>query len=439
MNLPPSIAVAVSGGMDSTALLHCLVRLAAPAGVQVHALHVHHGLHPDADAWAAQVAAQCRRWRRGGRQLVFHMHRLDSHPNRGDSIEAWARRERYVSLAAMARAAGCRVVLLAQHRRDQAETVLLQALRGAGPAGLSAMPREVDRDGLMWIRPWLQQPREAIAAYARRWRLRWVDDPANADPRFARSALRTQIWPVLIDRFSDAETALVAVARRAQEARAIVDEVAVADLARVSGLRGLELTRWVALGPARKANVLRHWLARRGVVPVPETLVHRLLQQLPSRQSGFWPAGELQLGLHDGWLQLIELRPPPAFTAGCGVDLSQPGNYPLPPWPGALRVDAVERGGVPAAWLRQAELRPRRGGEQFQSHARGLPRSLKKQFQDRRVPAWERDGPLVYAGSTLIFVPGLGVDARVLQAPGAPRVMLRWQGADVAVPGRAKG
>ena len=191
---PARVAVAASGGLDSTALLHFTARIAARCGLQVHALHVHHGLHADAGAWMAQVARQCRRW--GG--ITFHGHRVQEQPAAGDSVEAWARRVRYQALAQMARAADCSLVLLAHHRRDQAETVWLQALRGAGPAGLAAMPRVVCREGLTWARPWLDQPREAIAAYARRHRLQYVIDPANGDDRYARSRLRSRLWPALL-------------------------------------------------------------------------------------------------------------------------------------------------------------------------------------------------------------------------------------------------
>ena len=122
------VAVAASGGRDSTALLHATLRAAQPSGIEVLALHVHHGLHADADAWQAHVHAQARRWGAG-----FDTRRLAGQPGPGDSVEAWARRGRYQALAEMARAAGCDLVLLAQHQRDQAETFLLQAMRGGGP------------------------------------------------------------------------------------------------------------------------------------------------------------------------------------------------------------------------------------------------------------------------------------------------------------------
>ncbi len=430
---PLRVAVAASGGLDSTALLHCTARQAAGLGLQLHALHVHHGLHPDADAWAQHVAAQCRRW--GG--IGFHLHRIGGAPAAGDSIEAWARRERYRALAQMAQAAGCSLVLLAHHRRDQAETVLLQALRGAGPAGLAAMPKQADRQGLTWARPWLNEPRERIAAYAARWRLRYVEDPANADPRYARSRLRGAWWPALLQAFPDAETSLAQVARRAHEARQLADEVARSDLAPLADERGLRVAAWRQLSAPRQANVLRHWLAN--VVPggVPESLVQRLLLEAGGAGQGRWPAAEGWIAGHRGRLQWLppssQSSTPSPSTQPAGrvqrLDLSRPGRHVIAPWAGALRVTPVTQGGVSAALLQHCELRPRSGGEQFQAHASGIPRSLKKQFQALDVPAWARNGPLLFDGQgRLLFVPGLGLDARALAWPGEPRVTLAWRG-----------
>lgn len=438
---PVNLAVAVSGGGDSTALLHCTARMAAALGgarLQVHALHVHHGLMPEADAWLAGVAAQCRRWQRRGLPLHFHAQRLQTRPAPGDSIEAWARRERYAALAAMAQAAGCRVVLLAHHRRDQAETVLLQALRGAGPAGLSGMPRQAERAGITWLRPWLQQPQEAIHAYLKRWRLRVVHDPSNADGRFARSRLRQQVWPPLLAGFADAETALAAVAERAQEVRALIDEVAAADAAAVLGAQGPHIAGWLALSTARRAALLRHWLSVHHRLPLPQALLRRLLDELPRLRTGTWPLAGGSLRLYRGvldWSPLQAGSAPaaatgrgtrPAMAGAADAGFSQPGRHAASPWAGTLLVEGTAEGGVPAALLQGAELRARSGGERFQAHAGGLPRSLKKQFQAAAVPAWARQGPLLFAGAQLVFVPGLGTDARALAADGWPRVRLRW-------------
>lgn len=422
------LAVAASGGLDSTALLHCVHRLCLPFGIEVHALHVNHGLHPDAAAWQQQLRRQCARWSRPGAPLVFTATRLAGGPPKGESIEAWARHERYAALAAMARAQGCRVVLLAHHRRDQAETVLLQALRGGGPRGLAAMPREAERDGLLWLRPWLSQPRSRIEAYVRRWRLAHVEDPGNVDRRFARNRLRHAVWPALAASFPDAEAALARLARRASEAAEVAAVMADIDARQVLDAGVLLVGPWSALGPGRRANLLRHWLGGMLAGPVPESLVERLLAELPACLAARWPAGEHnELRLHRGRLTVARASPDaPPRLAERAIDLGRPGVYAAVPWPGRFEVAASPSGGVPASVLRQARLCARHGGEQFQAEPAARPRSLKKQFQAAGVPAWERDGPLVYAGDRLVFVPGLGLDARARGGSGEERLTLRW-------------
>jgi len=298
---PPRVAVATSGGRDSTALLHCTLAQARPLGVAVWALHVHHGLMAEADGWQAQVQRQAARW---GAQ--FATERLAGAPAKGDSVEAWARQGRYAALARLAQAAGCGLVLLAHHRRDQAETWLLQALRGAGSAGLSAMPRQVERDGLVWARPWLDQPPEAIAAYARTHRLRFVQDPSNTDPRFARGRLRGPVWPALQAAFPQVDTVLAMAARHAQAAQALADEVATADLALVQQGEALRLAPWRALTPARRANALRAWLAQRLGLGAPQTLVDRLLAEaLAGAAPARWPAPGALVQRRRGELRVV--------------------------------------------------------------------------------------------------------------------------------------
>lgn len=294
------IAVAVSGGRDSTALLHATLRAARPLGVRVHALHVHHGLQRQADDWAAQVRAQCRRW-----GADFHLARLTGRPAPAESVEAWARRERYAALASMAGVAGCDAVLLAHHRRDQAETVLLQLMRGAGARGLAAMPAAVRRDGITWLRPWRDQPRAAIEAYVRRHRLRWVDDASNEDPRFARNRLRQRVWLVLEAAFPAAETALAGAALRAADEAQALRELAAADAAVACRHGELVKLHWLALSPARRLLLLRHTIEGWAGRGAPETLVRRLAAELPRCPSGQWPAPGGTLRLRRGRLAWV--------------------------------------------------------------------------------------------------------------------------------------
>ncbi len=422
------VAVAVSGGRDSTALLHCTLRAARPLGLRVLALHVHHNLLPEADAWRRQVQRQAQRW-----GAEFDSRQLSGQPAAGESIEAWARNGRYAALAEMAVQAGAGLVLLAHHRRDQAETWLLQALRGAGAAGLSAMPRSAMRQGLHWARPWLAQPREAIDRYLQRHRLRPVEDPSNADLRLARSRLRTQVWPALLAAFPQAEVALAASSRLAHEAASLAAEIASADLPACTAGNALLVAPWLALSPARRANALRRWLAQASGAAPPETLVQRLLPALQSGHSARFPAGGGEWRLYRGRLTLHAAAPGagpevPAGPASGPMDLSRPGRHALPGWGGCIEVQAVSAGGVAAALLQGVQARPRNGAERFQLSPGGVPRSLKKQSQHRAVAAWQRQGPLLYTrAGALLFVPWLGVDARCLAAPGQPQYGLAWR------------
>lgn len=422
-----TVAVAFSGGRDSLALLHATVRAAAVLELDVVALHVHHGLVQGADEWVRSAQRLCRRWRGRGWPVRLRWLRLDGAPGHGESVEAWARRERYAALRRMALEEGAWAVLLAQHRRDQAETVLLQALRGGGPKALAAMPRSVERQGICWLRPWLSMPRTAIDAYIARYQLRPVEDPSNADTRWARNRLRALVWPPLVSAFPDAEQALAAAADRAAEAADALAEWVASDLADVQCDGMLERAAWLALSPARRALVLRAWLAQRLVSGVPESLVQRLLAEWPRSATGQWPADAVNtLQAYRGRLRWSRRTLPPKPELVMRVDLSAVGDHGVPEWGGCFEVRAAEAGGVPPALLHDVELRARAGGEQFQRAARTPPRSLKKQYQQAGIPAIDRQGPLVWSDARLLYVPGLGVDARAQSEPGRPQVTLRW-------------
>jgi tRNA(Ile)-lysidine synthase len=460
----PVVAVACSGGRDSLALLQVCLRMAAPMGLQVAALHVHHGLQPQADAWAAGVERRCRRWARQGWPVSSHLMRLALSPARGDSLEAVARQARYAALAQLARQAGATLILLGHHRRDQAETVLLQALRGAGAAGLAAMPKVIERDGLVWARPWLDQPRQAIDRYARLRGLRYVDDASNADARHARNRLRLQVWPGLQGAFDGAEPALAQVAAQAADAAAVLDEVGAADLAALDdGRPGLAVAAWRRLSPARQRNVLRLWCAAQSGRPAARSLIERLAAELHERGEACWPATGGRWQGHRGRLLWIAAdtghvgspsRVEPAdagqASAGRAVDVEAggriegPGLWRLPRWGGVLEVLALPASapedlapgpsaGISLSLLHRLQPRARRGGERLQLGPGRPPRSLKKQFQSADVPAWARHAPLWWAGDQLVYVPGVGLDSRAWAPAGQVRYGLRWHAQAVVV------
>ena len=435
----PCVAVAYSGGRDSSALLHATLAVAAIHGIRVVALHVHHGLSVNADVWLAHCERQCRRWAARDLPVGFDWRRLAGQPPRGESVEAWARRARYAALREMALAHGAPLVLLAHHRLDQAETLLLQALRGAGVAGLAGMPRSIEREGITWARPWLDTPSGCIAAYVRRYRLRQVEDDSNADRRFARNGLRLDVWPALSAAFPQAETALATAAGWAREARVCAEELAALDLAPLVEAQGLDLAAWARLSPARRSNALRAWLKAQTGAAVPAAMVQRLLSELPGRAPAQWQVGSVGLRRYRGLLrcQIAKSGPAPAPAPSAKVNalsLARAGTYALPGWAGRLRVRRVTAGGVPLSCLSALRVVERRGGEQFQM-APGRPaRSLKKQFQELAVPAWSRDGPLLCCGEQLLYVPGLGIDARARAAKGVPQVSLQWLSGEPSSP-----
>jgi len=416
-----AVAVAFSGGLDSTALLHATARASAGAR-RIVACHVHHGLQPQADAWAAHCEQVAHEFGVG-----FACTRLSGAPARGDSAEAWARAGRHRALHEMAVAAGADLLLLAHHRRDQAETFLLQALRGAGSAGLAAMPAAQWREGLCWARPWLAQPREAIRAYAALHGLRWIEDPSNDDPRHARNRLRQTLWPA----FASAEAGLAQAARWAQQADALAAEVVAQDLAGRATPERLDMAALAALSPARASNALRAWLSAH--MSAPASLVQRLLAEWRPGATQCWPApgGELH-----AWRDGLFWVPPATAAAAAPLDLSRPGRYPQPGWRGAWLVEPASPGIAPAR-LTSLSQRPRAGAEQFQRAPASVPRSLKKACQDAGLPPWRRGGPLLFdAGQHLVAVAGLGLDARAFAAPGEPALGLRWldESADSALP-----
>ncbi|MBH9554127.1 tRNA lysidine(34) synthetase TilS [Inhella gelatinilytica] len=277
--MPPlAVGVAYSGGVDSTALLWVTARAARELGLAVWALHVHHGLMAEADQWVLQAKVAVDELSRAGLPVQLAVAYLPGQPMPGESVEAWARRGRYHALAELAASCGLDLVLLGQHAEDQAETVLLQALRGAGPAGLAAMPQRKVSQGVTWARPWLGQPRRRIQAAVAASGLVPVLDPSNADTRYARSRLRQQVWPALVEHFPQAATVLGEVARHAAQARALAEEIAAMDrLACVAPDGGLRYREWAELTPARRRNLLAAWLAPFLPGGTPVSLVDRVL------------------------------------------------------------------------------------------------------------------------------------------------------------------
>jgi len=266
----PPLAVAYSGGADSTALLHaCAARWPA----RVHALHVHHGLQAAADGFARHCQDVCT-----GLGVPLHIARVDARHGAGESPEDAARRARYTALAAAARACHVNQVLLAQHADDQVETLLLALSRGAGLPGLSAMPASFERHGMLFGRPLLQVSGPSLRQWLADTAAPYIEDPTNADTAFTRNRIRHDLIPALASAFPQWRETFARSARHAAQAQAVLDEVAAADLLAAGDPPALAALQ--ALGRGRRANLLRHWLRTAHATAATAAQMEELLGQV---------------------------------------------------------------------------------------------------------------------------------------------------------------
>lgn len=314
------VAVAVSGGPDSAMMAVELAVLGQTAGQKSHIFHVHHGLQHAADQWRNRVHKLADIV-----GLPCHSMRVSVSENTGKGTESAARDARYQGLKTLANQIGVQHVLLAQHRDDQAETVLLRLLRGSGPAGLAAMAPVTTREGLTLLRPWLAIPRATVMQQMQCFFMAtgWapVYDPTNHHDRYTRSALRERLVPALNQRWNGWQKILSRHARHAGEVAEILTEVAAEDFASLDPApdhHSFSLLAWRALSPARQAHVLRYWLATCGLRAPTEARLNDVLRQLRQlhalghdRQMRVRHAGA-DIGCHKGRVQL-RWHDPPAF------------------------------------------------------------------------------------------------------------------------------
>jgi tRNA(Ile)-lysidine synthase len=390
------VAVALSGGMDSMVLLDILASAASSHSFELCAIHVNHGLSPNAPAWSRFCAEQCAM-----RAVPLTIHDLQLSRVADTGLEAHARAARYRCFAA----AEVDVVALAHHADDQAETVLLQLLRGAGPRGLAAMPAfRPGRPAL--FRPLLGLKRDAIAACAQARALQWITDESNADTRHKRNLLRHAVAPVLAAQFPGYQHTLARAATHQAEASELLDELAQHDAVTAIDSLGLDCARLAQLSAARGRNLLRWYLRGEGLRAPSEARLADLLRQARGADARTRIAHDgAEIGCHQGHVVVHAPTPAPFRSAWHGE-----GEVRLPG--GVLRFTPACGTGVAAAKLAhgQVSLRSRAGGERIQIVANRPRRALKKLMQDAGFPVWLRASvPLMFCGEELAAVPGLGV------------------------------
>ncbi|HEX6636922.1 MAG TPA: tRNA lysidine(34) synthetase TilS, partial [Steroidobacteraceae bacterium] len=277
----PRVVVAFSGGVDSTVLADKLVRGRRKLG-SLRLVHVDHGLQAASAQWSRQCARQARGWR-----VPFTALRVRVKFNKGDSPEAAARDARYAALAAELEQG--EVLVTAQHRDDQVETLLLQLFRGAGVAGLSAMPAIAPFGAGRIARPLLQASRGTLVEYATQRKLRWIEDPTNAQNRFARNYLRHEVLPAIRARWAGVDLAIARSARNMADAQVILSSVASADLCRVADGAGLSVARLKALPLTRRMNALRQFIRNAGCLLPPYATTMELAADLLAVRADAMP------------------------------------------------------------------------------------------------------------------------------------------------------
>jgi tRNA(Ile)-lysidine synthase len=410
----PDLVVALSGGVDSSVLLAALA-----SRLRLRAVHINHGIHPNAAKWASHCRALGRRFNVKVSVLTTRVTR-----ERGVSLEAAARDARYALLAAELKPGEC--LLTGHHEDDQLETVLLQLFRGAGLAGLAAMP-SIAPFARGWLaRPLLSRSRAELEEWARSQQLSWIDDDTNADESLDRNYLRRQVLPLIRARWKGVGSAVSRSARHAAEGQSLLDSLARTDVERSSSGAALFVPSLRALPPDRRRNALRFWIMQRGM-RVPDTsrldeLAGPLIDARPdANPSVTWGdvsatrhADLLVLGAANGnvdtpvdveWLWITAPR----------LDLGSEG--------GTLELKADPHGPIDLDVLPERVIVSRRsGGERLRPRRGGPRRTLKSLLQESHLPIAQRSRlPLVFSGVTLLAVGSLWVDESIQVSPGTLR------------------
>jgi tRNA(Ile)-lysidine synthase len=399
-----TVWVGFSGGGDSTALLH-LLKQQHPG--RLRAVHVHHGLQAQADAWVRHCRRVCRQL-----DVSLRVLRVDV-ATRGEGIEAAARAARYAAFGALMRRGD--VLATAHHLDDQAETVLLRTLRGTGISGLGAMPATAPLGrGLLW-RPLLDISRQQLRRYLQARDLSWIEDPQNHDADFARAQLRTEVMPLLQRHFPQAALSLARLAARAQAADRLLIQCARDDLRQVGADgAGLDITALHTLSPERRRNLL-YWQWRDlGLQPPAEAWFERLEREVIGARGDAAPVLRSDTGearRYRNRLFLMRALPPPP-AAQTTLQWSRRRSLPLPPGCGVLSAPRVP----------QVQVRFPSGGERLRPAGDRHTRTLKQLCQMAGIPPWGRERlPLLLRDGQLLTIADYWRSAEAVAAGIRPR------------------
>lgn len=419
---PSRYVIAFSGGLDSTVLTHCVASLTAARvntpGVPVVAIHIDHGLHEDSAAWSehcANFAADLA--------VEYQCLRVTVPTTTGKGLEAAAREVRYAALSLQLKPGDW--LLSAHHREDQSETLLMNLIRGSGPAGIAGIAAARPLAAGWLIRPLLDVDQASLAEYAGRASLEWIEDPSNTDRRFDRNFLRHEVLPRLRERWPNVAQRLQRSAEHASEASELLIDLAGIDLEALGGdaLR-LPVDGLGALSPARQRNLLRFAVRELKLPMPPAQQLERIVREvIPARVDAeplvSWPGAAVRR--YRNTLYCL----PEYLAADIEAHAMIDGELALGTGLGRLQlVEDAEIGVSKELVDAGLEIRARVGGEEFKPLGQAHTRKLKKLLQEAGVVPWMRDRlPLVYCGERLVAVGDLWLAADAVSKPG---VALRW-------------
>ncbi len=416
------LCVGLSGGRDSVLLLHLVALARESLPITVSAIHINHQISPHAESWADFCAALCTQL-----GVSLQVERVVVAHDSGRGLEASARAARY---AAYSRAPAD-MIALAHHRDDQAETVLLQAVRGAGLKGISAMPllKALDGDKQI-IRPLLDVAPEILADYAAVKGLSWIHDESNDDIRFTRNYIRHEIMPRLGDCLPQSAASLVRLGRHAAEAQLLLDDLAKIDCANVAVGDRLQSSRLLALSMPRAKNLLRYFFANVSI-PVPSAVqLNEILQQLGARNRDdrteiTWANWTLRCFRDEVYLTPAALQPDVDWQ----IAWQGEAELILPQRCGMLRFEPYVGTGIAKTRLvgKNVIIRSRRGGEKIHLESSRPRRALKNLLQEAKLPPWRREiMPLLFCDEMLVWVPGIGIDLEFTARADEPGLVIAW-------------
>jgi tRNA(Ile)-lysidine synthase len=419
---PAQLAVAFSGGLDSTVLLHATIK--AHGKKNVHAFHVHHGIQKEADQWQAHCKAVAKK-------LGCHFDTRNVKLNKQSNIESQARNLRYEALTQMCEAHKIQDLLLAHHLDDQAETVLIQLMRGAGLPGLSAMPQVKSNELIHLWRPFLNMRRKDLEIYAKEHQLTWIEDPSNQDESYRRNAVRKSILPSLEKHQKGAIENLARSAKHLGEAQGLLNQLADIDLGLIESKEGLSKTNLIRLyktSQARATNALRRWLSKNNLAyPSEERLTAWWSELTQARLDAKlqWDHDQCVIRLWRGHLSITQDMNTQAKgkerekekTEGEWTFKKVPANSKKP----GIAKDRFEK----AKQKGLINTMAREGGEKFKVDLKRPRKSLKNLYQEAAIPPWQRDVPLLYIGEELVAVAGIGISAD-WQTTEGPRISPEW-------------